>query len=272
MIVYQTIVMNASIYYHAKGNGKPILLIHGWAMDSSVWTFFKEDFSAHHTVITADLRGHGASAALPGPYTIETFAHDIQQLVEDLDLQHATVIGWSMGVSVILKMLEHATVPIDSLVLISGTPSLVAREDYLHGLPRAEAYSLLRQLKKDYSGGMAGFYASMFAGEDLEIGKREKIYKLVADINRAPRQGVACEALESLQRTDLRLSLRNITVPTLLIHGALDRICLPAASEYMAGRLSNAVLEIIDTAGHAPFLTTKERVHRKIKKFVQHLS
>jgi pimeloyl-ACP methyl ester esterase len=261
--------MNAPIYYHAKGSGKPILLIHGWAMDSSAWTFFKEEFSSNNTVIAVDLRGHGKSAALPGPYNLENFAHDIQQLIEDLDLQKATVMGWSMGVSVILKMLEHPNAHIDSLVFISGTPSLVARDDYPQGVPRAEAYSLLRQLKKDYAVGMASFYDSMFEGDDLGSGQREKIYPLVADISRAPLQDIACEALESLQREDLRLSLKNITVPTLLIHGALDRICLPAASEYMAGSLPNSVLAIIAAAGHAPFLTAKENVHREIKNFIQ---
>jgi pimeloyl-[acyl-carrier protein] methyl ester esterase len=74
-----------------------------------------------------------------------------------------------------------------------------------------------------------------------------------------------------LQREDLRLSLKNITVPTLLIHGALDRICLPAASEYMAGSLPNSALAIIAAAGHAPFLTAKESVHKEIKKFIQYI-
>jgi pimeloyl-[acyl-carrier protein] methyl ester esterase len=261
--------MNAPIYYHAKGRGKPILLIHGWAMDSSTWTFFIEEFSAAYKIIAVDLRGHGKSAALPGPYNLESFAHDIQQLIEDLDLQKTTVMGWSMGVSVILKMLEHLNAHIDSLVFISGTPSLVARDDYPQGVPRAEAYSLLRQLKKDYAVGMTSFYDRIFSGEDLGIGEREKIYPLVADISRAPRQDIACEALESLQREDLRLSLKNITVPTLLIHGGLDRICLPAASEYMAISLPNSVLAIIDAAGHVPFLTAKENVHREINNFIQ---
>jgi len=265
-------MVNNTSYYHSSGIGKPILLIHGWAMDSSAWTFFKEEFSSKNTVIAVDLRGHGKSAALSGPYNLESFAHDIHQLIEALDLHHATVIGWSMGVSVILKMLEHLNSRIDSLVFISGTPSLVARDDYPHGVPRAEAYSLLRQLKKDYAVGMASFYASMFKGEDLVSRQKEKIYPLVADISRAPRQDIACEALESLQREDLRLSLKNITVPTLLIHGALDRICLPAASEYMASSLPNSVLAIIAAAGHAPFLTAKESVHNEIKTFIQHIS
>ena len=271
MIIYQAIVMNASIYYHAKGSGKPILLIHGWAMDSSAWTFFKEEFSSAYNIIAVDLRGHGKSASLPGPYNIEHFALDVEKLIEDLNLQNTTVIGWSMGVSVILKMLERPNSHINSLVFISGTPSLIARDDYPYGVPRAEAYSLLRHIKRDYSSGMANFYQGMFEGEVIGKKQAEKIQSLVADIRRAPRQDIACEALESLQREDLRLSLRNITMPTLIIHGELDRICLPAAAEYIADSLPNSVLAIIAAAGHAPFLTAKESVHREIQNFIQHV-
>ena len=263
--------MNAPIYYHAKGEGKPILLIHGWAMDSSVWTFFIDDFSSAYNVIAVDLRGHGKSAALPGPYNLRSFALDIEKLMEDLDLQNATVMGWSMGVSVILKMLAYPNSRIDSLVFISGTPSLIARDDYPYGVPRAEAYSLLRQLKRDYAAGMANFYNSMFAGEDLVTEQAETIYSLVADMSHAPRQEIACEALQSLQQEDVRPSLKNIPVPVLLIHGRLDRICLPLSSEYMAGTVPTAVLAMIDAAGHAPFLTTIEQVHQEIRKFIQNI-
>jgi pimeloyl-[acyl-carrier protein] methyl ester esterase len=99
----------------------------------------------------------------------------------------------------------------------------------------------------------------------------ETIYSLVTDIIRAPRQEIACEALQSLQQEDLRPSLKNILVPVLLIHGRLDRICLPLASEYMAGTVPNAVLAMIDAAGHAPFLTTIEQVHQEIRKFIQNI-
>ena len=112
--------MNAPIYYHAKGSGKPILLIHGWAMDSSAWTFFKEEFSSNNTVIAVDLRGHGKSAALPGPYNLESFAHDIQQLIEDLDLQKATVMGWSMGGQYALACAYRLDDRVSSAAVIGG--------------------------------------------------------------------------------------------------------------------------------------------------------
>ena len=59
--------MNQKIHYNIEGEGKPILLIHGWAMHSGVWTDFVRDFSSMFKVITVDLRGHGKSVTMAGP-------------------------------------------------------------------------------------------------------------------------------------------------------------------------------------------------------------
>jgi pimeloyl-[acyl-carrier protein] methyl ester esterase len=173
-----------------------------------------------------------------------------------------------MGVSVALKMFEQEAPVVDSLVLISGTPSLVARTDYQHGLPRAEVSSLLRSIKKEYVPGMAGFYKLMFQGDDAHHPRREEIQALAADTARAPRQEVACEALQSMQQEDLRRCLEKIHVPVLFVHGGLDHICLPAASRYMAEHIPNASMCVLDATGHVPFLTAAEQVHREVKKFI----
>jgi pimeloyl-[acyl-carrier protein] methyl ester esterase len=174
-----------------------------------------------------------------------------------------------MGVSVALKLFEYAAPAVDSLVFISGTPSLVAREDYQHGLPRAEVSSLLRSIKKEYVPGMAGFYKLMFQGDDAHHPRREEIQALAADTARAPRQEVACEALQSMQQEDLRPCLKKIHVPVLLVHGGLDRICLPAASRYMAEHIPDASMCVLDATGHAPLLTAAEQVHREVKNFIR---
>jgi len=261
--------MNNTMHYQAYGQGKPIVLIHGWTRDSTVWSAFIEEFSADYKIIAVDLRGHGNSGSMPGPYTIGSFARDLANLMESLALQDVTLVGWSMGVSVVLKMFEQALPGVGSLVFISGTPSLVARDDYPHGLPRGEARSLLRNITREYRSGLAGFYKRMFQGDDVTHPHRGKIYALAADTARAPRQEVACEALQSMQQEDLRPHLKNIRVPVLLIHGSLDRICLPAASRYMAEQIPGSSLHILEATGHVPFLCAAEKVHREVKKFIQ---
>jgi pimeloyl-ACP methyl ester esterase len=261
--------MHNTIHYQAYGRGKPLVLVHGWTMDSRVWSAFIEEFSPDYKIIAVDLRGHGTSGPMPGPYTLASFARDIAELMESLALRDATVIGWSMGVSAILKMFEHAVHGVDSLVFISGTPSLVAREDYQHGLSPGEVNSLLRSIKKNYLPGMERFYNLMFQGEDVHHPHWQTIYALAADTARVPRQEVACESLQSMREEDLRPQMKNIPVPVLLMHGSLDRICLPGASRYMAGHMANASLHILDATGHVPFLTAAADVHLKVRTFIR---
>jgi pimeloyl-[acyl-carrier protein] methyl ester esterase len=259
------------IYYHSAGQGKPLLLIHGWAMNSRVWASFKEAFCAQYRVITLDLRGHGNSRDIPGPYNFNTFAQDVLQIIEGLALTNTTLIGWSMGVSVILKLFENPPSAVDSLVFISGTPSLIAREGYPHGVSRGAVHSLSKQIKKDYKAGMINFYDRMFQGKDLVHADKERIYSLVVDTGSIPQQTVVSESLKCLQQEDIRPSLRNIEVPTLIIHGALDPICLPGAAQYMAAHINKAALSLIADTGHVPFLTEQEQVHKTINGFIRNL-
>ncbi len=86
------------MHYRIEGKGKPVLLIHGWAMHSGVWTDFVKEFSARYKIITVDLRGHKKSVSMGGPYNFAAFADDIASLISFLRLKDITLIGWSMGV------------------------------------------------------------------------------------------------------------------------------------------------------------------------------
>jgi len=262
-------MINTALYYRVCGRGKPIVLVHGWTMDSLVWSLFIQEFSPDYAVIAVDLRGHGQSGSLPGPYDLKTFAMDLLETLQDPTLKNATVIGWSMGASAVLKMFDYAVPAVSSLVFISGTPSLVARSDFPHGLPRGEVNSLLRSIKKAYAPGMSGFYKLMFQGDDRQHLQWETIAALTADTARLPRQEVACEALQSMQQEDLRPCLKKIRVPVRLIHGGGDRICLPEASRYMAQHIPGSLLCLLDAAGHVPFLNAAQDVHREVKNFIR---
>ena len=92
--------------YKIIGNGRPLILIHGWAMNAEVWSDLSDNLSSNYQVISTDLRGHGKSKQLDGPFNYEIFAKDIRLLIDKLGLKNLTLIGWSMGVSVILKMMQ----------------------------------------------------------------------------------------------------------------------------------------------------------------------
>ncbi|MEI6127625.1 MAG: alpha/beta fold hydrolase, partial [Pseudomonadota bacterium] len=187
------------ISYTVRGTGKPLLLIHGWAMHAGVWAEAASEFSSQYQAITVDLRGHGASASMPGPYTFATFADDIRRLTEHLKLKNITAVGWSMGVSVLLKMLEAEASHIDSLVFISGTPSFISREGYMHGVPPIIVQRLLRQIDRNYPSGLKNFHNILFTPEEQSSLQGSALYAELTDLHAAPAKAAALESLQCLQ-------------------------------------------------------------------------
>ncbi len=256
------------MHYTIKGDGKPVILIHGWAMHSGVWADFAEGFTEGYLTVAVDLRGHGKSVSMDGPYNFAKFAEDISSMICKLKLKDVTLIGWSMGVSIILKMFVRSLPFVDSLVLISGNPSLVSRQGYDRGIPGVTVKRLCRQIERDYTRGLQSFYDLLFTSEELDVLQKTSKYSLVVDKNCLPLKNAALESLKCLQTEDLRPSLDNICVPTLIIHGSEDKICNPEASHYMHERIGSAKLFFLEQTGHLPFITRKHEVSGAVKGFL----
>ncbi len=261
--------MNDTINFNIKGNGRPLLLIHGWAMNAGVFNAVSDHLSLKYQVISIDLRGHGKSKHLEGPCSYDVFAQDIRSLINNLELKGLTLIGWSMGVSIILKMLKEPLTCLDSLVFISGNPSLVKREDYEQGIPEVVVKRLYKQTERDFEKGLKNFQRLLLTPFELSSLKHKKIYTTITDINNAPKKEAALESLKCLQDEDLRAELDKIAVPTLLIHGKDDRISLPAAAAYMNEHIKGSELLLLDETGHVPFITKEKKVLKRLHDFLE---
>lgn len=261
--------MEACMYYTRKGSGKPLLLLHGWAMHRGVWNDMTAALAGSFELIAVDLRGHGASVSLPGPYTFTAFADDIRCLIKNLGLNAVTAVGWSMGVSILLKLFQQPLPLIDSCIFISGTPSFVTRDDYPCGVPRTVVQRLHRQVSRNYPAGLENFYSLLFTEEERRALQDSAGYALVVNSRHAPAQAAALESLECLAAEDLRPSLAHITVPTLLIHGSDDRVCVPAAARYMQEHIRGSRLLNLQGAGHVPFLTRCDTVSAAIRELLE---
>ena len=263
--------MEKIINYKIIGNGRPLLLIHGWAMNAEVWETFINSLSANYQVISIDLRGHGKSKQLDGPFNYEVFAKDIRLLINKLELKDLTLIGWSMGVSVILKMLEQPLpLPfLNSLVFISGNPSLVKRADYENGIPEVVVKRLYKNTERDFEKGLQTFHNLLFTPEELTHIKQMNIFKIITDKNNIPKKEAALESLKCLQNEDLRDTIEKIAAPLLLIHGKNDQISLSDAAVYMNKRIRKSELLLLDDTGHVPFITKEKETLEKLKIFLK---
>lgn len=115
-------VEGARLYYQSAGAGRPLLLLHGLGSNSHDWEFQIPEFARHFHVIAPDLRGHGASARTGG-YSVERFAADTWQLLDQLGVPQADVLGYSMGGAVAMQMALDRPGGVHRLVLSNTLPS-----------------------------------------------------------------------------------------------------------------------------------------------------
>ncbi|WP_243374052.1 alpha/beta fold hydrolase [Geotalea sp. SG265] len=258
-----------AIHYEELGQGRPLVFVHGWAMSGMVWNFQRE-LADRHRLIAMDLRGHGQSASSAN-ITLEAFANDLIEFFTRLDLHDAVLVGWSMGVQVVLQAFQPLRPRLAGLVLVGGTPRFSAVADFPHGLPPVEVKGMGLRLRRDYQKTMGDFFKSMFAEGEPDREQYQRIVHEMVMKGRSPEPEMARKALQVLADADLRPILSGVDRPVLLIHGSRDTICLTDASRYMAEKLPMARLAIVD-GGHAPFLARPAEFNNLIKGFLEEIN
>jgi pimeloyl-[acyl-carrier protein] methyl ester esterase len=253
--------------WRERGFGRPLVLLHGWAMSSVVFTEAVEALAEDFRVLAPDLRGHGASAAGPG-YAFADFAADLRWWLEALGINHCRLLGWSMGGQVALELCQVMTGQVDRLILVGATPRFAAGEGWEEGLPDAQVRTMARNLKRNYLKTMGSFFELMFAGEAMAAERYRQIIDLAVRAGCLPDQEVAIAALETLRRTDQRPLLGGIGCPTLVMHGDRDLITLPGAGRYLAEKIPDARFALLPGVSHAPFLSRPQEVFRQWREFL----
>jgi len=256
------------IHYHIKGSGRPLVLIHGWAMHAGVWQGFADQLAEHCMLVALDLRGHGDSRSLEGPYTIEQYARDVTALLEHLGLRDAALLGWSMGASVILKMFAQGYAGTGALVFVSGNPSLVQRCDYESALAPVVVRRLFKQVQRDYPHGLSIFLNLLCTAQEHAHFSKDPAYRAAMDLARCPEREAALSTLDCLQTEDLRPQLSRITAPSLIVHGERDEICLSNGGRFMNDSIPGSRLLMLPDTGHMPFISRRERVVEAVLDFL----
>lgn len=263
--------METDPHYTVTGTGKPLLFIHGWAMHRRVWESLAGELTRSCTVIAVDLRGHGTARNLSGPYDFSAFAEDVRRLGALLNLSSVTAIGWSMGVLILLHLMQQPPSFIDSLVFISGTPCFVRRDDFPFGLPRVAVERLQSRLDRNYPSALASFHALLLTEQERDRFGTSPDYELLVHPRYAPAREAASQSLRCLADCDFRNVLGSISVPTLLVHGDADRLCLPEAGAMMHDRIHTSRLVLLRDTGHVPFVTKQHEVAAALLDFTRHL-
>jgi pimeloyl-[acyl-carrier protein] methyl ester esterase len=256
--------MTPVLHCEHAGQGPDVVLVHGWGLHGGIWHELSAALSAHFRVHTLDLPGHGRSREFSvQPYTLAALADALVAHVP----RGAHWIGWSLGGQIALTAARRHPQSVDKLVLIGTTPKFAQGGDWPHAITRPTLEIFAAGLTRDYRSTLLRFLSLQIG--DVENG-RETLRHLRTELFRhgEPDAAALKAGLAILKHDDLREELPHIAAPTLVLSGARDTLAPRAAAAAMAAGLAHARLEIIESAGHAPFLSHTAETQRLIEGFL----
>ncbi len=262
------------LFYTDWGTGKPVVLIHGWPLDHQMWEY-QAVFLAKQglRVITYDRRGFGKSTHPWQGYDYDTLADDLKAVLDGLDLQDVTLVGFSMGGGEVARYMgRHGGARVSKVVLVSAvTPFLLKTPDNPDGVDQSTFDQMIAGLNKDRADFLNDFGPQFYGRGTLGVGAAVSTAQLQWTLTMAmlssPKATLDC--VTSWSTTDFRADVSGIRVPALIIHGDSDKTVPPAVSADKTAQLLPAAKYLsYEGEGHGLHVTAKDRLNADLLAFV----
>ena len=261
------------LYYEDQGNGRPVVLIHGYPLDGRSWERQTTALlNAGYRVIAYDRRGFGQSSHPSDGYDYDTFAADLRTVLESLDLEDAVLVGFSMGTGEIARYLgAYGSDRISKAVFLGSLqPYLLKADDNPGGAaPRGFFEDIVAQVEADRYAHLTGFFHD-FYNLDQNLGSRISEEAVRNSWNTGSGMGaVAAAACPLTWITDFREDIPKIDVPSLIVHGTGDRtLPIDATARRFTELLPSAQYVEIPGAPHGLLWTHGDRVNELMLGFL----
>ena len=261
-----------NLSYEDWGQGDPIVLIHGWPLSKEMWEHQMLELPRHGVrVIAYDRRGFGKSSKPWDGYDYDTLADDLKALLDELDLQNVTLVGFSMGGGEVARyMSRHNGARVAKVAFVSAvTPFMVKTDDNPTGVDKSTFDDMVAGLKQDRADFLANF-GKKFYGDTLvsnPVSAAWEQWTLTLAMFGSPKATVDC--VFAFAATDFRRDLDTIKVPALIVHGKDDKIVpLETGGDETAKRLPQAEYRKYDGAPHGLVVTDKDQFNQDLLAFV----
>jgi non-heme chloroperoxidase len=263
----------AQIYYKDWGDGRPVVLSHGWPLSSDSWEAQMLFLASNgYRCVAHDRRGHGRSAQTWHGNDMDTYADDLAALIDALDLRDVTLVGFSTGGGEVARYIgRHGTGRVAKVALVSAVPPFMLRtDDNPDGVPmevfdglRAGSLADRSQLYKDLADGP--FFGGNRPGGNPSQGMRDAFW--LQGMQAGHRNTFECIA--AFSATDFRTDLDAFDVPTLVIHGDDDQVVpFEVGGKASAARVKGAQLKVYPGAPHGITDTHKEQLGADLLEFL----
>lgn len=265
---YMTTSDNIKIHYKVKGEGVPIIFIHGFSENHGAFRIQEKVFSRNHKVITYDLRGHGISDRTDKGLNIERFALDLKELINYLELEKVILVGWSMGGSIIFEYINnYGQENLYKICIIDKSPKTINDDTWKLGLYHGK-YTLedgIRDLELIKNNWME--FAEKFI-RTMAPYLNESQFKISMEKMKSNSPHVMYSIWESMINKDHRNILGKITIPTLILFGEKSTLYSIEVGEYLRDNIRNSKLILFKDCTHLLVLENPIKFNKILQEFI----
>lgn len=255
-----------SLAYHDQGNGLPLVFLHAFPLNRTMWAAQETALSPQFRIITIDLRGHGESDAPLWHYTLDQAADDVRALLDRLSIQQALFVGLSMGGYILFAFYRRYAERVKGLVLADTK----AQADQPEG--KEARFQMAQTAYKKGPSAIADLMLPKLLAPATIQTRPEIVQRVRAMIEGNQVSGIAGDLMAMAERPDAVPLLKQITCPTQIIVGELDHATPPADATLMAERIPGAQLSIIRDAAHLSNLEQPDAFNGIVRTFASELA
>lgn len=263
----------ANIFYKDWGQGQTVVFSHGWPLNADAWDEQLVFLASRGCrVIAHDRRGHGRSSQTWQGNEMNTYADDLAQLFEQLDLKNVIMVGHSTGGGEVARFIgRHGTKRVSKAALISAVPPLLVQsETNPEGLPRSVFDGLRSGIARDrsqfYKEFSLPFYGANRPGAKVSEGLREQFWLQCMQVGLKN----CLDCIKAFSETDFTDDLKKFDVPTLILHGDDDQIVpINVTAMHSSKLIKNATLKVYQGAPHGLMATHQEQFNADLLAFIK---
>lgn len=256
---------NVDIYYEDVGSGKPLVLLHGWSASGRAFVKNVPVLAKHYRVINVDLRFHGDSGKPSYGCRIERLSMDVAELMDHLDLQDVTMLGWSMGCSVIWGYWElFRAKRLAKMILYDEAPLNMIQPDFPWGFVTYESLmKLVDTVVNDHDHQLREFNKLGFTKPGFE---EKYLDQFAAESLKMPGKG-GTQLVKHHCYADWRDLIPTINIPTLIMAGLVGGVVKLEANQWNHDHIKGSKMVTFES-GHFAFLEEAEKFNRAVIDFI----
>lgn len=263
---------NIRLYYEDWGTGQPLVFIHGWPSSHEMWEYQLTYFAAKgFRVIAYDRRGFGQSFKPWENYDYSTLAGDLKLVLDHLDLQEVTLIGFSMGGGEVVRYCSsYKSARIKKIALVSTVlPFMLKTPDNPEGIDQKVFDGFIEKILEDRPAFLADFGKQFFGETFIKHPVSQSLLDWAQMLTLKGSAKATIDCSTSFSSTDFRKELSGIKVPALIIHGEEDKtVPIEVSSDRTAKMMPDAIYKIYPGAPHGLFFTDKDRLNEDLEEFI----